>query len=393
MRKPLFKRNNKKNVAYVLGGLTDEICIDGYVSIDQIPEVKTASRRIAELIGSMTIHLMDSTEKGDYRIKNELSRAIDINPTKHMIRSHWMEAIVETMLLYGRGNAIVIPHTNRGYLGDLEPIAASRVNFIPVEWNDYKVLIDSTEFAPENVLHFVYNPDKTYLWKGQGIQVSLRDVIDNLRQGRTTAKEFMRSKWKPSVIIKVDAMTDVFQDPKKREKLLDEYIAMDGAGRPWIIPNEQIQIDTIKPLTLQDLAIDSTMELDKRAVAAFFGMPPFLLGVGEYDKDAWSNWISSWVKIIAQEIEQELTKKLIMKPEWYWKFNILSLMDWDIKTIADVFGGLSDKGFITGNEVRDRIGMSPLDGLDELRILENYIPMGMIGQQGKLIQDGGGDDA
>ena len=94
-----------------------------------------------------------------------------------------------------------------------------------------------------------------------------------------------------------------------------------------------------------------------------------------------------------KEIEQELTKKLIMKPEWYWKFNILSLMDWDIKTIADVFGGLSDKGFITGNEVRDRIGMSPLDGLDELRILENYIPMGMIGQQGKLIQDGGGDDA
>ena len=116
------------------------------------------------------------------------------------------------------------------------------------------------------------------------------------------------------------------------------------------------------------------------------GVPPFLLGVGDYDKEAWNNWISSWVRIIAQEIEQELTKKLILNPRWYWKFNILSLMDWDIKTIADVFGGLSDKGFITGNEVRDRIGMSPLDGLDELRILENYIPMGMIGQQGKLIQ-------
>ena len=74
------------------------------------------------------------------------------------------------------------------------------------------------------------------------------------------------------------------------------------------------------------------------------------------------------------------------------KFNILSLMDWDIKTIAEVFGGLSDKGFITGNEVRDRIGMSPKEGLDELRILENYIPMGMIGQQGKLIQDQDGGE-
>ena len=65
-------------------------------------------------------------------------------------------------------------------------------------------------------------------------------------------------------------------------------------------------------------------------------------------------------------------------------------MDWDIKTIADVFGGLSDKGFITGNEVRDRIGMPHIDGLDELRILENYIPADMIGQQGKL--NGGNDN-
>ena len=30
--------------------------------------------------------------------------------------------------------------------------------------------------------------------------------------------------------------------------------------------------------------------------------------------------------------------------------------------------------------------MSPLDGLDELRILENYIPADMIGQQSKLQQ-------
>ena len=128
--------------------------------------------------------------------------------------------------------------------------------------------------------------------------------------------------------------------------------------------------------------------MDKRTVASIMGVPPFVLGVGDYDQTAWNAFIASTVRVIAEEIEQELTRKLILNTKWYFKFNILSLMDWDVSTIADVFGSLSDRGFVTGNEVRDRIGMSPKEGLDELRILENYIPYDMSALQKKLIQEG-----
>ena len=57
-----------------------------------------------------------------------------------------------------------------------------------------------------------------------------------------------------------------------------------------------------------------------------------------------------------------------------------------------MFGNLSDRGIITGNEVRDKIGMSPLEGLDKPRILENFIPVDMIGKQKKLLQGGKSDD-
>lgn len=395
MNIPFFKKRsagNKPAIGLVFGSDDDSICVPGYVSLDRNPEVMTAVRRIAELIGSITIHLMDSTERGDFRIKNELSRMIDITPMPNMTRSVWMQGIVQNMLLHGKGNAIVLPHTRAGYLRKLEPIAASRVSWMPIGYDDYRVLIDGRAYRPDDVLHFVYNPDKFYLWRGRGVDVSLRDIANNLKQAEATKKGFLASKWKPSVIIKVDAMNQSFASPELRKQMLKEYIETEGAGEPWVIPGEQIDVETIKPLTLADLAISDTVEVDKRTVAAIFGLPPFLLGVGEYDKTAWNSFVQNTVRPIVLSIAQEMTKKLILSPDWYLRFNELSLMDWDLKTISDVYGALSDRGFVTGNEVRDRIGMSPADGLDEFRVLENYIPYDMAALQKKLVQGGNGDE-
>lgn len=386
-----FKKRNKSVIGLVIGGEDDSICVPGYTSLDQNPEIMTACHTIAELIGSITIHLMSNTEDGDVRIQNELSRMIDITPMPTMTRKTWVESFVMTMLLYGRGNAIVLPHTSRGYLRRLEPIAASRVAFVPIGWSDYEIYIDGKKHRPDDVLHFTYNPDKTYLWKGQGVTVTLRDIANNLKQAEATKKGFLESKWKPSIIVKVDSMTEELASPEGRERILNEYIKMDGEGKPWVIPAEQIDVETVKPLTLADLAIADTVELDKRTVAAVIGVPPFLLGVGEYDPDAWNAFVRTKVRAIVTGIAQEMTRKLIISPQWYIRFNEMSLLDWDLQTIASVFGELRKQGVVDGNEVRDRIGMSPREGLSELVMLENYIPTDKLGDQKKL-QGGAGNE-
>lgn len=395
MSKRRRKRGNEVKKRSQVGLLLDNmesLSVSGYTSLDKNPEIMTACRRVAELIGSITIHLMNNTAHGDVRIVNELSRAIDVDPMPNMTRKVWMEAIVMNLLLYGNGNSVVWPHTWDGYLQSLEPIASSRVSFMPVggSYRNYKILVDGKAHNPENMLHFVHNPDNYYLWKGRGLRVSLRDVAQNLKQASATERGFMESKWKPSLIVKVDAMIDEFSGKEGRKRLREDYLETGEAGAPWIIPAEQFAVEQVKPLSLADLAISDVVQLDKRTVASIVGVPPFVLGIGEYNKDAWNSFVQNTVRPICLGIAQELTKKLIINPKWYLRFNTLSLMDWDIKTVADVFGALSDRGFVTGNEVRDRIGMSPADGLDEFRILENYIPYDMSGLQKKL--NGGQND-
>lgn len=383
--KPQQKRSQ---IGLVLGDASDNsLACAGYTSLADNPEVFTACRSIAMLISSMPIMLMENGKSGDDRIFNELSRKLDIEPYKYMTRRTWMESIVMNMLLYGRGNSVVKVTTSRGYLSNLEPISASRVSFNPdLSGKGYTISIDGKTYKPDDVLHFVDNPDRTYPWMGKGCTVLLREVADNLKQARATEKGFMASKYKPSIIVKVDALTDEFSSPEGRKRLLEEYIQSSDVGEPWLVPADQFDVTTVKPLSLADLAISDMVEIDKKTVASIIGVPGFLLGVGTYNQSEWNAFVSTKVRQIAEEIEQELTRKLILNPRWYVKFNILSLMNWDLKTISDVYLAAGDRGYVSGNEYRDRIGMSPREGLDELRILENYIPFDMSALQKKLVQ-------
>lgn len=128
-REPTQRNETKNTVVFTASEVFNEMIMANYTPLDQLPEVVACARKIAQLIGSATIHLMANTKNGDERIVNELSRLIDINPMPNMTRSNWMESCIMTMLLYGHGNAIVMPHTQDGYLQKLEPIPAYRVAF------------------------------------------------------------------------------------------------------------------------------------------------------------------------------------------------------------------------------------------------------------------------
>lgn len=360
----------------------------GYTRLSDNPEIQAAAQIVADMVSSMTIRLMENTKTGDKRIKNELSRKIDINPCKYTTRKSWVEVIVKQMVF--TGNSVHLPHYNGSLLDDIQPIAHGQFQLLqdtPGGYG-YYLQIAGRRFEYDEVLHFVLNPDLDRPWVGVGRENLLKVVAKQMGQARKTAASMMENP-SPSIVVKIDSLQEEFASPEGRDILSEQYIKRVNAGDPWIVPAGTVDIEQITPINLHDLAIVDSINLDKRTAAAIIGVPPFLVGAGKFDAEEFNNFISSRVLPIARGIEQELTKKLLINPNWFFRFNPRSLYSYSITDLMEVGCNGVDRAILTRNEVRDSLGYDPFEGGDEPTILENHIPYAKIGDQKKLIQKGG----
>ncbi len=372
------QKNEQSAFAYFISSTG---CLpSGYHRLIDAPEVTACIDQISAIISGATIYLMENSKTGDRRVNDNLARFVDETPWPNRgTRATWMSWIVATLLADGDGNACVLPHYSEGLLTALEPMPGAMPFATP---DGYQVLWNGRNYAPDEILHFRLFADLSQPWLGRGYRVQAANIAKSLRQTEALKDSLSSPKYKPPLIIKVNSDVD-FSEPGARDAFREEYLESSDSGKPWIIPADMMDVMQVKPLTLTDLAIKDTVELDKKTVASIYGVPPFLLGVGHYDQNAFNAWIRTRIVHICKIIEQEMTDKLLVRKDRYWKINRRHLYAYDMRELVEMYNHMADRGYVNGDTVREAAMLEP-EGLTEYKVLENYIPYDLSGKQKKL---------
>ena len=351
-----LKRGKSRSGTNVITHSDFGLYIDGdsYVPLARNPDVIAAVNKIADMVSNMTIHLMENTDKGDIRIKDGLARKIDVNPCENMTRKTWIFKIVRDLLLFGDGNSVLHVEYDpvNDYILNLRPFPMSEVSFKSDELG-YVMNYRGVDYNPNEIVHFVINPDPDNPFVGTGYRLALRDIVRNLNLATQIKKGFMNGKNIPSLIVKVDSSSGELATQEGRDKVAKKYLTTSQAGEPWIIPDALLSVEQVKPLSFKDIAINESVEIDKKTVAGLLGVPAFILGVGKFDKVEYNNFVNTTVMSIATTITQTLTRDLLISSNRYFKFNPRSLYSYDITELSTVARQMTSNAAMRRNEWRE----------------------------------------
>ncbi|WP_257282120.1 phage portal protein [Endozoicomonas sp. ISHI1] len=161
-------------------------------------------------------------------------------------------------------------------------------------------------------------------------------------------------------------------------------------GGEILLPSElEYQAMTIPPEEAQ--FIDSR-KMTRSEVAGIFNVPSHM--INDLEKATFSNISEQAIQFVRHTMmpwvvkwEQELNRKLFSAAErkagYYVKFNLAGLLRGTAKDRAEFYSKAINDGWMDRNEVRTLEDLNPRDGLDELLVSVNAVPLSQFGEDDK----------
>jgi HK97 family phage portal protein len=346
--------------------------------IENSPELFSAINVYGEIVSSLPIHLMQATPGRNVRVDNGLAKVLDIYPNPRQTRADFMYELVYTMLFHGF--CIVKPtwkeNPNNSDSWDwLDTVSVINPSRTSIQRDlDYRVTIYVDGKPVSNNEYLIFTATNFFGWKSL-----LKDTAATLYQTLQTHKSMLEFPF-PPVIVRVPDYNKLLKSVDGKQKFEEMYLSGWKRGAPLLIPSEVVDVQTIKPTSINDLGLKDSVTIDRQTISGLTGVPDFLLsGAGDFSVLRFNNFVETCIQHVCTVISQEFTRGLIETRSYFFSFNITKLYNYTLQEKVQVIRLMANVGAITPNEIRGAFGYEFLPDpiYDKPIMLENYNQVGV----------------
>lgn len=362
----IFKRAQApSSVVHLLspgGGLPGEPITDQ--NIEWLPACQRAISLLSGDIARLPMRLVREDAKG--------GRIEQFGPTSHLLKSQptqalhsfaWRRHIVRQYLVHG--NAVCyIQKSNADTVLQLLPLDSGsvRIEYDGAEPRYIHQQLGS--LAPSEVLHFRMPGGTTGLW-GDGLIDTGREALKQLRSQQRVAASVAANTVQPRVVLKHPGKLSEQMALAAKAKFSSTF---SGAGSGGVVLlQDGMSVETLN-VKMTDLDFLATCNWSIAEVSRLSGVPVSMLS--EHSKSTFSNvaelnrsyldtCLASHLAMISSEIENKLLRNRSLE------FDTTVLTKGTLTDQVTAWSLAVDRGVLTRNEMRTRLGLNPIEGLDQ----------------------------
>lgn len=352
--------------------------------IYNIPEIRTAINFIAEKVACVPFrHIREDAEGNIVRVKDRVEFVLSVraNP-KQCPQIFWTQAITNTLLY---NNCFIMPEwDDSGNLKWMHILPFTTFEFGEENGRITITFGSSYKFYYDDIIHLQRFPCD----KGGSSRQATGNYIQIVNTLQTQAVKDSETSGRIAALLQVKTSLKGTDMQKKLKEFKDLFLnAENSTGFGMIGAEYDVHKLDLKINPLNKELLDQII----KAIYNYFGVSPEIIN-NTASELTYEQFVDNTIKPIVYQIEEESSYKLFSETELYHNNRISGeTIDLEISTLSAktvFFDKMLYHGVFNGNEVRKRLGMGRVEGLDSYRTNLNGVDATKI----NTYQGVGGDE-
>jgi HK97 family phage portal protein len=327
--------------------------------------VYRAITMVSNDLGRLPVYVASGTARGMEPLPSPVTDILTLDANRYMGAFEFRRTMTAQCLRYGNAFAQIV-RSGRGEVLELVPLLPTTVSMHVHQGVVSYRHSEIGELAADEILH-IRAPGGDGLWGESPVRMA-REALGLQKAMDKTAGALYRNAGVPKLAFVHPGPLSAAAQQSIGDSFIAKHAGAANAGRPLVL-GEGMRVERINQ-TLEDQMFAASRDFGVQEVSRLFGVPVVYLSehsrstfasITELTRSYWDGCLAHWTAMWSDEVRRKL-----LAPGQRLLWDTRDLLKGSFGDQVSALRSAVEVGLLSQNEARERLGLNPVEGGDEL---------------------------